>query len=317
MLKTADARGVPLKVCGSVGIFLAVRSDPIASNLYAWRSDATSPRVSFKDLDLAAREKDASAVYRLFVKDLGFREDRETNALFGAFRNIYYHPRFQVDVFYDTLRFNHEIPIRDRLLPGLTLPLEDLFLGKVQIHAPPDKDLVDLASFVAAVPLGKLDRAYLARFYGNDWGLWYDSETNLAAVGMALDKRPAIAPDVRDLVQGRIVEYPAVGEAAREGDEGTLVRTGRRSALAIGLRLPTTGQGAHAFVQQVRGREGRHLARVVVLRCDLDQIESHEVGAMEFADEVDHLPAREPSGLRRPGPRCVGGVQHVDVHRDV
>ena len=112
-----------------------------------------------------------------------------------------------MDVFYDTLRFNHEIPIRDRLLPGLTLPLEDLFLGKVQIHAPPDKDLVDLASFVAAVPLGKLDRAYLARFYGNDWGLWYDSETNLAAVGMALDKRPAIAPDVRDLVQGRIVEY--------------------------------------------------------------------------------------------------------------
>ena len=207
MLKTADARGVAIKVCGSVGIFLAVRSDPIASNLYAWRSDATSPRVSFKDLDLAAREKDASAVYRLFVKDLGFREDRETNALFGAFRNIYYHPRFQVDVFYDTLRFNHEIPIRDRLLPGLTLPLEDLFLGKVQIHAPPDKDLIDLASFVAAVPLGKLDRAYLARFYGNDWGLWYDSETNLAAVGMALDKRPAIAPDVRDLVQGRIVEY--------------------------------------------------------------------------------------------------------------
>ena len=46
MLKTADARGVAIKVCGSVGIFLAVRSDPIASNLYAWRSDATSPRVS-------------------------------------------------------------------------------------------------------------------------------------------------------------------------------------------------------------------------------------------------------------------------------
>src|SRR5438128_2022180 len=64
-----------------------------------------------------------------------------------------------------------------------------------------------VGTFLAAVPLGKLDRAYLARFYGNDWGLWYDSETNLAAVGMALDKRPAIAPDVRDLVQGRIVEY--------------------------------------------------------------------------------------------------------------
>src|SRR5438876_6912640 len=124
MLKTADARGVPLKVCGSVGIFLAVRSDPIASNLYAWRSDATSPRVSFKDLDLAAREKDASAVYRLFVKDLGFREDRETNALFGAFRNIYYNQRFQVDVLYVSLRFKYAIPKRDSLLPMILLPLE-------------------------------------------------------------------------------------------------------------------------------------------------------------------------------------------------
>src|SRR5207247_10138631 len=133
MGKTAQAEGVASKVGGSVCIFLAVRSDPVAANLYAWRSDATSPRVSFKDLDLAAREKDASAVYRLFVKDLGFREDRETNALFGAFRNIYYHPRFQVDVFYDTLRFSHEVPIRDRLLRALTLPLGHPSLGQVQI----------------------------------------------------------------------------------------------------------------------------------------------------------------------------------------
>ncbi|TLZ92985.1 MAG: hypothetical protein E6K04_03505, partial [Methanobacteriota archaeon] len=122
LVKAGESRGIPIRVCGSVGIYHAIRHDHLASSLYALRNGTEAPRIAFKDLDLAAREKNAAAVYRLFVKDFGFQEDRETNALFGSFRNIYYHPEFQIDVFYDTLRFNHEIPIKDRLLPGVTLP---------------------------------------------------------------------------------------------------------------------------------------------------------------------------------------------------
>jgi hypothetical protein len=208
LVKAADSRGVPLRVCGSVGIYHAVRQDPLASSLYALRNGTDAPRIAFKDLDLAAREKNASAVYRLFVKDFGFQEDRETNALFGSFRNIYYHPDFQIDVFYDTLRFNHEIPIKDRLLPGVTLPSEDLFLGKVQVHAPPRKDLIDLASFAAAVPLAKLDAAYLERFLGDDWGLWYDADLNLAAAREAVEPVSSrMTPEDRRLVFERLGEY--------------------------------------------------------------------------------------------------------------
>jgi hypothetical protein len=208
IVRAADSRGVPLRVCGSVGIYHAVRHDPLASSLYALRNGTDTPRVAFKDLDLAAREKNASAVYRLFVKDFGFKEDRETNALFGSFRNIYYHPDFQIDVFYDTLRFNHEIPIKNRLLPGVTLPLEDLFLGKVQVHAPPRKDLVDVASFAAAVPLAKLDAAYLESFFGDDWGLWYDADRNLVAAHEAVESMGSrIGADDRRLVVERLGEY--------------------------------------------------------------------------------------------------------------
>jgi hypothetical protein len=208
LVAAAESRGAPLRVCGSVGIYLAVRGDSLASRIYTYRDGSETPRITFKDLDLAAREKHAAAIHRLFVKELGFREDRETNALFGSFRNIFYHPSFQIDVFYDTLRFNHEIPIKDRLGPGVTLPREDLFLGKVQVHAPPRKDLVDLASFVAAVPIAQLDRAYLADFFGGDWGLWYDADLNLGAAAETIGALPrAISEADRGLVVERLREY--------------------------------------------------------------------------------------------------------------
>ena len=211
LVKAGESRGIPIRVCGSVGIYHAVRHDHLASTLYALRNGTEAPRIAFKDLDLAARERNAAAVYRLFVKDFGFQEDRETNALFGSFRNIYYHPDFQIDVFYDTLRFNHEIPIKDRLLPGVTLPLEDLFLGKVQIHAPPRKDLIDLASFAAAVPLARLDAGYLADFFGDDWGLWYDADLNLTASLKTLGTLPVdFSSEDRDLVRERLAEYQAL-----------------------------------------------------------------------------------------------------------
>ncbi len=208
LVKAAESRGVPLRVCGSVGIYHAVRLNRLASRVYALRNGTETRRIAFKDLDLAARERNAAAVYRLFVKDLGFKEDRETNALFGSFRNIYFHPDFQIDVFYDTLRFNHEIPIKDRLLPGITLPLEDLFLGKVQVHAPPRKDLIDLASFAAAIPLATLDAGYLADFFGDDWGLWYDADLNLTACQQTLEQLPSdFPPEDRDLVRENLAEY--------------------------------------------------------------------------------------------------------------
>lgn len=179
LLARALERGIPLRVCGSVGLYYHVRGDPLARALYGVRNGRSNGEPQFKDLDLASLEKKSSDIYKLFVRDLGFREDTETNSLFGMYRNIYFHPAFDIDVFYDTLRFSHEIPIKGRLPPGTTLAPEDLFLAKAQIHKSTPRDWIDLAAFACAIPLERLDRDYLADLLGNDWGLWYDVDTNL------------------------------------------------------------------------------------------------------------------------------------------
>ncbi len=206
LLARASERGIPLRVCGSVGLYYHVRGDPLARALYCRRNGDGDGGPTFKDLDLASLEKKSSDIYKLFVRELGFREDTETNSLFGMYRNIYYHPAFDIDVFYDVLRFSHEIPIKGRLPPGTTLALEDLFLAKAQIHKSTPRDWTDLAAFACAVPLERLDRSYLAGLLGDDWGLWYDVDTNLRR---AHDSLPAL----------RSAEDETVAAAAARAEE--------------------------------------------------------------------------------------------------
>ncbi len=176
----ANERSIPLRAIGSVGIYHRIRDHPAARGIYLHRHGVAhdgTPR--FKDLDLASLEKHSSGIYKLFVRELRFTEDRETNALFGMYRNIYFHPQFTIDVFYDCLRFSHEIPLKNRFPPGVTLAPEDLFLGKAQIHVVTPPDLADIAALLTAIPLGRMDRAYLGTRLGDDWGLWFDVRTNL------------------------------------------------------------------------------------------------------------------------------------------
>ncbi len=179
LIAQAEERGIPLRMCGSVGLYYHVRRDPLARALYGRRNGSNGSEPRFKDLDLASLEKKSSGIYKLFVRELGFREDTETNSLFGMYRNIYYHPQFDIDVFYDVLRFSHEIPLKGRLPPGATLALEDLFLAKAQIHKSTPRDWIDLAAFACAFPVDRLDREYLTNLLGEDWGLWYDVDANL------------------------------------------------------------------------------------------------------------------------------------------
>jgi hypothetical protein len=204
LLARASERGIPLRVCGSVGLYYHVRGDPLARALYHRRNGEADGEPRFKDLDLASLEKKSSDIYKLFVRELGYREDTETNSLFGMYRNIYYHPHFDIDVFYDTLRFSHEIPIKGRLPPGMTLAPEDLFLAKAQIHKSTPRDWTDLAAFVCAVPLERLDRDYLTTLLGDDWGLWYDVDQNLR-------RAQELLPQLRSTAEGDLVA--ALGRA--------------------------------------------------------------------------------------------------------
>jgi hypothetical protein len=179
IVRLAEERGVALRACGSVGLYYRLRHDPGARAVYLLRDGTSRSAPLFKDLDLASREKHSSKIYRLLVQELGYTEDRETNALFGMYRNVYFHPAFSIDIFYDVLRFSHEIPLRDRFPPGVTLTPEDLVLGKLQIHKSTPRDLMDLAAAAMAFHVAALDRDYLATILGDDWGFWYDADQNL------------------------------------------------------------------------------------------------------------------------------------------
>ena len=179
IVRLAEERGVVLRACGSVGLYYRLRHIPEARAVYLLRDGTSRPTPLFKDLDLASREKHSSKIYRLMVQELGYQEDRETNALFGMYRNVYFHPKFSIDVFYDVLRFSHEISLKDRFPPGVTLTPEDLVLSKLQIHTTTPRDLMDLAAATMGFPLPGLDRDYLSQVLGDDWGFWYDADLNL------------------------------------------------------------------------------------------------------------------------------------------
>jgi hypothetical protein len=179
IIRAAEARGVPLRACGGVGFYLRIRTHPGARELYLHRDGGRALQPRFKDLDLAGFERHSRQIYRLLVRELGFTEDRETNALFGSYRNVYFHPQFQIDIFYDVLRFNHNVPLKGRLGPGLALAPEDLLLSKLQIHETTARDLADLAAGALAFPAASVDRAYLAGVLGDDWGFWYEADQNL------------------------------------------------------------------------------------------------------------------------------------------
>jgi hypothetical protein len=179
IVRLAEERGVVIRACGSVGLYYRLRHDPWARAVYLLRDGTSRPTPVFKDLDLASREKHSSKIYKLLVQELGYTEDRETNALFGMYRNVYFHPAFSVDVFYDVLHFSHDIPLKDRFPPGVTLAPEDLVLGKLQIHKTTPRDLMDLAAAAMTFHVAALDRNYLASILGDDWGFWYDADQNL------------------------------------------------------------------------------------------------------------------------------------------
>ena len=87
----------------------------------------------------------------------------------------------------------------------------------------------------------------------------------------------------------------------------------------MGSRNPKLahGQARDGLQDHPVGVQGGHVGGVVGGR-DLDHLEADDVGLVaEAPDDRKHLPGRESARLRRAGSGRVGGVEHVDVERDV
>jgi hypothetical protein len=207
VIAAAEARGVPLRLVGGVAVWLRAREHL-----------PQAPTREYKDLDFATTRKRAGAADQL-LRDLGYAPHVAFNTMNSKERLLFFddpHER-QVDVFVGSFRMSHEIPLEGRLeVDGVSIPLAELLLTKLQIVELNEKDVRDTVTMLAAHDVGDTDgeilnAARVAALCAADWGLWRTITKNLETVAAHAD-----GYDVdRDLVgrrlatvQQRIAEEP-------------------------------------------------------------------------------------------------------------
>ena len=174
LVERAGDAGVCLRIIGG----LAVR---------ALCPPAPPRSVDGQDLDLGSRSSVARQVGD-FLAGEGFEGDSQFNAIHGG-RQLRFgggEPALHVDVMLDRLVMAHELDFGERLerLPH-TIDATDLLLSKLQIVELNAKDLHDLASLLACLPVSDGDEPGtigLDRFgdvVRGDWGWWRTATGNL------------------------------------------------------------------------------------------------------------------------------------------
>lgn len=208
----------------------------------------------YSDIDLVGRRKEVREIGRLFA-DLGFRENPSVrfatrNRQLQFFRqcehpdstyHYFIHPDDHVDIFLDTFRMDHDVPLQERLdLERYTISLTDVLLTKLQVTNSDVKDLRDIVTLLKDVPLGDrdqpgvIDAAYIAQLCGDDWGMHHDVT---AALGKALEalSRGDLGADLADDERERVRQ--AIARLRRAIDDQPKSRRWRRRA-RIGERKP-------------------------------------------------------------------------------
>jgi hypothetical protein len=185
-----DARGVPLRVLGSLGVSLHC---PSAAELVP-AFDRT-----YADIDLAGYRRDAPVIADV-LGSMGYVADREVAMTSEGRRGVYDSPTtgIHVDVFFDRLEFCHLIPLANRLeRDHPTIPLAELILSKLQIVKINEKDVVDVILLLLDHELGGaddgvIDVARVAGLCATDWGLWRTTTINLEKVAALAASYPQL-----------------------------------------------------------------------------------------------------------------------------
>jgi hypothetical protein len=206
--RAAVANGLALRLMGGVAIWSvspSMRRPPLER--------------AYGDFDLAVSKADARRA-TAFLAAAGYVPEKLFNALHGATRLNFSHPagRWPIDVVIDEIHMSHRIDLRGRLGgPGLTLPLADLLLTKLQIWEINAKDLGDVIGLVADHEVADredpatVDRRRITSLAGSDWGLCHTLERNLRNALGELDHRAPDGPpfDPRAQVEGLLAAIEA------------------------------------------------------------------------------------------------------------
>jgi hypothetical protein len=201
LMAAADERGLPLRLIGGLavqqhaenGLHPRLRRDP-------------------KDIDFVTLKGRGVAAEAL-MKSMGYEPDVQFNQLNGHRRLLFYDRahRRQVDIFVGAFEMAHIIPITERIqLDGVTIPLAELLLTKLQVVQLNEKDQRDIIAILYHHPVGVSDAnaingGYVAKLLANDWGLWRTTKLNIERSHEALAGY-GLEPDQQEVVEKRLAD---------------------------------------------------------------------------------------------------------------
>jgi hypothetical protein len=166
------------------------------------------------DIDVATAKGGARAMSRFF-EQLGYRDNKQFNALNGKRRLLFYddaHGR-QVDVFIGGFEMCHSLPIVQRVAGRADagpLPAAELLLMKLQIVQLTPKDLQDVLHLFHSLDVGDSDDLAIngrvvAELCAQDWGLWRTCQLNLDRTLEAIPAAP-VSEARRTVIAHRVSE---------------------------------------------------------------------------------------------------------------
>ncbi len=211
IVESGTEKKVPLRIFGAAGI---VQHCP----KYGYLFEELGRKLG--DIDLASYDRYSSKVAQL-IAGLGYEEDATVTA-FGGGRLIFRRKSdgIHCDVFLGKLQMSHTISFEGRLeMDYPTVPLADLFLGKMQIYKLNEKDVIDTIVLLREHQVGpgegeNIDSGYISQLCAKDWGLWRTVTGNLDKVsGLLLGYGPLVDADRTD-VAAKIVKLREAVESA-------------------------------------------------------------------------------------------------------
>ena len=183
LIDTARDRGVVIRLFGGLAVREHCKVAGFCERDYA-------------DLDLVGFSRQAKQIAAL-MKDMGYREDEHVRMATVSQLQFYRkcahrrdghaaHDLDRVDVFLDTFRMDHEIPLKERLaLAEYTIPVTDVLLTKLQVVHLNDKDVRDIITLLKDVDLaddgtpGAVSPQSIAARCAKHWGLYHDVMNSL------------------------------------------------------------------------------------------------------------------------------------------
>ena len=193
LVAEAAQKNIILRVLGGVAIYLTCPNLETHAKLQR----------AYNDVDFVAAQKDFDALAMLFTSRGVTLKTKESSRIVFDLKGI------DIELLTPMFRDPHHIDFAKRLaLSSPTLPLADLLLIKLQRTQFAEKDIQDAIALLLdhRVARGEsedqIDREYIAKLGGKNWGLFTTVYDNTVLLEKILDKY--VEPEEAQLVWRRI-----------------------------------------------------------------------------------------------------------------